>query len=106
MDFYSLKNAVVWLLAKFGVQAEIAAAGDNYYHPGRQSGADCGRHAYCDAGEIHPDVAERFGIDRRVYVAEVDLDALRPLEKPFYGVKPLPKFPAVTRDIAWSRMNP
>ena len=51
-------------------------------------------------GEIHPDVAERFGIDRRVYVAEVDLDTLRPLEKPFYGVKPLPKFPAVTRDIA------
>ena len=33
-------------------------------------------------------------------MAEVDLDALRPLEKPFYGVKPLPKFPAVTRDIA------
>ena len=51
-------------------------------------------------GEIHPDVAERFGIDKRVYVAEVDLDALRPMEKPFYGVKPLPRFPAVTRDLA------
>ena len=51
-------------------------------------------------GEIHPDVAAAFDINRRVYVAEVDLDALMPLEKDFYGVKPLPKFPAVTRDIA------
>ena len=51
-------------------------------------------------GEIHPDIAGAFDISRRVYVAEVDLDALMPMEKDFYGVKPLPKFPAVTRDIA------
>jgi len=51
-------------------------------------------------GEIHPDVAEKFDISSRVYVAEIDLDALKPLAKPLYGVKPLPKFPAVTRDIA------
>ena len=51
-------------------------------------------------GEIHPDVAERFDIKGRVYVAEVDLDALMPLEKDFYGIKPLPKFPSVSRDIA------
>ena len=52
-------------------------------------------------GEIHPDVAEAFDISgRRIYVAEVDLDALRPLEKDFYGIQPLPKFPAVSRDIA------
>ena len=52
-------------------------------------------------GEIHPDVAEAFDIsNRRVYVAEIDLDAVMPMEKDFYGVKPLPKFPAVSRDIA------
>ena len=51
-------------------------------------------------GEIHPDVAEAFDIKGRVVVAEVDLDALRPMEKDFYGIKPLPKFPAVSRDIA------
>jgi len=51
-------------------------------------------------GEIHPDVAEKFDIECRVYVAEIDLDALRPLEPALYGVKQLPKFPAVTRDIA------
>jgi len=35
-----------------------------------------------------------------VYLAEIALDALTPLEKDFYGVKPLPRFPAVSRDIA------
>ena len=44
-------------------------------------------------GEIHPDVAERFGIDRRVYVAEVDLDALRPLEKPALRCKAAAEVP-------------
>jgi len=100
VDFYSIKNAVVWTLAKFGVVADIAADGDCYYHPGRKAVLSVDGVKLATIGEIHPDVAENFEIEKRVYVAEVDLDALRPLEKPFYGVKPLPKFPAVTRDIA------
>jgi len=100
VDFYSIKNVVVWLLQQYGVVAEIAADGDSYYHPGRKAVLTAEGVKLATIGEIHPDVAERFEIEKRVYVAEVDLDALRPLEKPFYGVKPLPKFPAVTRDIA------
>lgn len=100
VDFYSVKNAVVWLLASFGVTAEVAAGGDGYYHPGRKAVLSAGEQRLAQLGEIHPDVAEKFEIESRVYVAEIDIDALRPLEKPFYGVKPLPKFPAVTRDIA------
>ena len=99
-DFYAVKNAVVWLLARFGVKAEVTADGDGYYHPGRKAVLTADGVKLATLGEIHPDVAERFGIDKRVYVAEVDLDALRPMEKPFYGVKPLPRFPAVTRDLA------
>ena len=60
----------------------------------------CGNADYACLGEIHPDIAEKFGIEKRVYVAEIDLDALMALEKPIYGVKLLPRFPAVTRDIA------
>ncbi len=100
VDFYAIKNVVVWLLAKFGVTAEVAAGGDGYYHPGRKATLSAGGIQVAVLGEIHPDVVERFDIDRRVYVAEVDLEALRGLEKPIYGVKPLPKFPAVTRDLA------
>ena len=100
VDFYAIKNVVVWLIQQFGVTPDIEAAGDSYYHPGRKAVLKVGRNVLATIGEIHPDVAERFEIEKRVYVAEVDLDALRPLDKPFYGVKPLPKFPAVTRDIA------
>ena len=100
VDFYTVKNIVVWLLAKFGVTAQIEAAGDGYYHPGRKAIMTVNGAKLAALGEIHPDVAEKFDIKGRVYVAEIDLDALQPLEKDFYGVKPLPKFPAVSRDIA------
>ena len=100
VDFYTVKNCVVWLLAKFGVKASIEAAGDGYYHPGRKAVMKVNGRPIAALGEIHPDVAEAFDISRRVYVAEIDLDALQPLEKDFYGIKPLPKFPAVSRDIA------
>ncbi|MBR1559196.1 MAG: phenylalanine--tRNA ligase subunit beta [Clostridia bacterium] len=100
-DFYTVKNIVVWLLAKFGVTAAIEAAGDPCYHPGRKAVLSVDGVKLAALGEIHPDVAEAFDIsNKRVYAAEIDLDALRPLEKPFYGIKPLPKFPAVSRDIA------
>ncbi len=100
VDFYTVKNIVVWLLAKFGVTASIEAAGDGYYHPGRKAVMSVDGGKLAALGEIHPDVAEKFDIKARVYVAEIDLDALMPLEKDFYGIKPLPKFPAVSRDIA------
>lgn len=99
-DFYTVKNIVVGLLAKFGVTAAIEAAGDGYYHPGRKAVMSVDGVKLAALGEIHPDVAERFDIRGRVILAEVDLDALMPLEKDFYGVKPLPRFPAVSRDIA------
>ena len=101
VDFYTMKNYVVWLLAKFGVTAAIEAGGDGYYHPGRKAVMSVNGVKLAALGEIHPDVAQAFDIgSRRVYVAEVDLDALMPLEKDFYGIKPLPKFPSVSRDIA------
>ena len=90
----------MWLLGAFGVRAKIAAAGDPYYHPGRRATLSVGDQVVAQLGEIHPDVAERFDISRRVYVAEIDLNRLMALETDVFGVKELPKFPAVTRDIA------
>jgi len=100
VDFYAVKNAAMWLMQVFGVEPKVAVGGDGYYHPGRKAVLTVDGVQLAQLGEIHPDVAEKFDIEARVYVAEIDLDALRPLEKAFYGVKPLPKFPAVTRDIA------
>ena len=51
-------------------------------------------------GEIHPAVAENYGMDCRVYSFSLDADALFELSQPEKTYKPLPKFPAVTRDLA------
>ena len=100
VDFYTMKNAVVWLLQQFGIAPDIEAAGDSYYHPGRKAVLSVSGTPLATLGEIHPDLAERFEISRRVYLAEIDLAAVEAAEVEITGVKDLPKFPAVSRDIA------
>ena len=51
-------------------------------------------------GEVHPEVAAAYGIDTRVYVAEIDLSLLYALPQPRVLYRPLPRFPAVERDLA------
>ena len=51
-------------------------------------------------GEIHPEVAENYGIDERVYCFTLDVDLLFANAKTDKTYTPLPKFPAVTRDLA------
>ena len=96
VDFFALKQVVEELLFVFGVSLKIEKGADGYYHPGRS--AHYGTIA--QLGEIHPDVAEKFEIPRRVYVAEVNLAELGAQETPIGAVHELPRFPAVTRDIA------
>ena len=51
-------------------------------------------------GQIHPLVAQNYGVDAEFYCAELDFDQLMCGQGPRSPVRPLPKFPAVTRDIA------
>ncbi len=51
-------------------------------------------------GEIHPDVQAAFGLDKPVYAFELSMDQLATLTKEDEQVKPLPKFPEITRDLA------
>ncbi|MBR3504929.1 MAG: phenylalanine--tRNA ligase subunit beta [Clostridia bacterium] len=99
-DFYALRDAVVCLLGQFGIKPAVSAGGDGYYHPGRKAVLTVGETVIARVGEIHPDVAGAFDIDGRVYVAEVDLSLVPALARPIPAVQPLPRFPAVTRDIA------
>ena len=99
-DFYALRDAVVCLLGQFGIHAEVASGGDPYFHPGRKAILSVRGEELAQVGEIHPDVAERFGIETRVYLAVVHLHKLPEYAREVGAVKPLPKFPPVTRDIA------
>lgn len=106
-DFFSLKGMIVALLDKLGIHRLKFEAESEYrvYHPGR-----CARIQTLDRngqlvelgimGEIHPDVAENYGMDCRVYAAELFFDLIVELSDREVIYKPLPKFPATSRDIA------
>lgn len=51
-------------------------------------------------GEIHPKVLRNYGIDTPVLAAELDFAALLAGAETQVQFKPLPRFPAVTRDLA------
>lgn len=101
-DFFKLKGLIEGALKGVGV-AETGFATDTdtgSWHPGRCAKMSVGHSDLGWMGQIHPDVAEAFGIDGAVYAAVLDLETLfkaADMEKPY---KPLPKFPAAQRDIS------
>ncbi|MCL2513506.1 MAG: phenylalanine--tRNA ligase subunit beta [Oscillospiraceae bacterium] len=101
-DFYGLKGTVEAVLENAGIKDfDVAAVKDNpSYHPGRTAEITKGGKRISVLGEIHPAVSENYELRVKVYAAEIDfetLSELRNLEKLY---KPLPKYPAVTRDLA------
>ena len=102
VDFFALKGAVEALLCaartpdvRFTADTETAA-----FHPGRCAAVWSGDTRLGTLGQIHPDVCGAYGLDGATYCAEIDVVLLHDLEgaEPVYT--PLPRFPAITRDIA------
>lgn len=99
-SFFTLKGIVEEVLALFHTEATYEKADEPYYHPGRQAKAVISGNTVATFGEIHPATAEGMGISQKVYVAEIDLAFLYTMPQIPILFKPLPKFPAVKRDIA------
>jgi len=101
-SFFSLKGELEAVLTGLRVKkATYTAVKDNpSYHPGRCAkvtvdGVDVGF-----MGQVHPLVAKNYGIDAEVYCAELNFSKLFELTLPEPTFTPLPKYPAVTRDLA------
>ena len=99
-DFFTLKGLIESVCKIFGAHTQYERSNEPYLHPGRQASVKANNQECAVFGELHPSVAESYGIDRRVYVAEIKLDILLGIEKRKTVYKPLPKFPAVERDYA------
>ena len=99
-DFFTLRGAVERLLGHLHIDVTIEAGGDDYYHPGRKALLRHGDAVVCTLGEVHPLVRERFDMPARAWVAEMDMDQLLTLARPMGAVKPMPRYPAVTRDLS------
>ena len=101
VDFYQLRDAVLCLLQRFGISASVEPGGESWLHPGRRAKIVSGNAVLGQMGEAHPDVAARFELEvRRVYLAELPLNRMMEAAASISEVKPLPRFPAVSRDIA------
>lgn len=101
-DFYSIKKAVETLITEFSItNFDIISIQDNpTYHPGRCAEYRIGDKLLCRIGQIHPTVAENFDISTAVYSATIDLALLRENATNDKTYTPLPKYPAVERDLA------
>ena len=100
VDFYLIRDIVLDLLARFGVSCEIVPGAEPYHHPGRAARLMAGEACIASVAEVHPDVMAAFELIRRSVIAEVNLELLASLRTKMGHVHSLPKFPAVTRDIA------
>ncbi|MCL2056667.1 MAG: phenylalanine--tRNA ligase subunit beta [Oscillospiraceae bacterium] len=101
VDFYTVKAAVDAVLEGLGIEAEYSAV-DNMpiYHPGRAAVITAGGENIGTIGEVHPTVCENYEIGGAAYLAELSIPMLMKHSVPDILVKPLPKFPASTRDLA------
>lgn len=99
-DFFTLKGLVEQVMSVCGVKVKYERVEEGYLHPGRSAKATLGGETVAVFGEVHPEAADKYDVDGRVYVAEIYLDKLMENEKPLVIYEPLPKFPAVNRDLA------
>ncbi|MBA1335785.1 MAG: Phenylalanyl-tRNA synthetase beta chain [Firmicutes bacterium] len=100
-DFYSLKGRVEVLLDELKIRDySFRRAQHPSYHPGRTAEVVIGEEVAGIIGEAHPDVAKAYQIDTRVYMGEIDFSLLMEASQSEIKYSPLPKYPAITRDIA------
>ena len=102
MDFFALKGAVEALLQQLRSEdiTFLPVTDNPSYHPGRCAQVLAGGRPLGIFGQIHPLVAQNYGVDTELYCAELEFNALMESKGTDPEYTPLPKFPAVTRDIA------
>lgn len=100
-DFFQVKGFVETLLDMIQVEnAKFTAESLPYLHPGVSAKVTVDELLLGYFGKIHPGVAEAFGISERTFYCEFNIGALLEKSKTAVAFVPLPKFPAIERDIA------
>ena len=102
MSFFRLKGWVEQIVCCLGRKEArfVAETDDPSYHPGRCASVWLGETKIGVLGQIHPRVAENYGVDAELYCAELSFEALFANKGGTPVFQALPKFPSVTRDLA------
>ncbi len=102
-DFFSMKGVVEEFFEKIGLHKKEVydpKSGRPYLHPGRQADIIYDGVAVGYLGEIHPDVADTYGIGTRAYIAVLDMPEIvgrASFDRKYTGIA---RYPSVTRDIS------
>ena len=108
-DFYAAKGLAEAILRDLGVDGwSVRPSHDRRFHPGRQAALVSAAQAGPDQnpvelavfGELHPGLLSAVDIEEKVTAVEVDLDAVGRVSTVAVRVEELPRYPAVTRDVA------
>ena len=102
-DFYVMKGVVEEFFSKAGIRGKLSydpKAGKTFLHPGRQANIIYHGEVMGYLGEIHPQVADNYGIGDKAYVAVLDMPVVvkyADFDRKFTGIA---RFPAVSRDLS------
>lgn len=102
IDYYVLKGQVEVLFDVFGILSNIKFVPGTHpsFHPGRTAKIMFGEEEIGVIGEIHPTVAENYELNTRVLMGELNFEKLMKFAYIKRRYTSLPKYPAVTRDLA------
>ena len=100
-DFYDVKGVVDGLLAKLGLtEFDIQPSTESYYHPGVSAHYTVNGVTIANYGELHPQAVKNFDLPGKVYMFEIDLEAVLSITVPAFRYKSFSKFPGTSRDLA------
>ncbi|MBI1730218.1 phenylalanine--tRNA ligase subunit beta [Candidatus Acetothermia bacterium] len=101
VDFYALTGAIEALFSRLGLSKAVHISTQHpTFHPGRSAEIRLGNLKLGVLGEAHPEVAAKFDLRGRVYLAELDLETLIAHATEIKCYEPLPRFPGIRQDIA------
>lgn len=99
-SFYALKEIVGHIFGRFGLGFTLDYSRASWLHPGVSADIAVDGRVVGRFGKVHPKVLDNYGIHTDVYAAEIDMSGFIGRRLPVRVYDPLPRFPAVERDLA------
>jgi phenylalanyl-tRNA synthetase beta chain len=99
ISFFDLKGIVEYIFSNFRINAEFSRAEVSYLHPNKTASFKSGDTALGVIGVFHPRIAADLGIEQEIVIARIFIDPLQILSGS-RQYRPIPRFPAVERDLA------
>jgi phenylalanyl-tRNA synthetase beta chain len=100
-DFYDMKGIVEAILSRFGISVSLVPVNDvATFHAGRTAGMYINNEYIGMYGEVSSKVLSNYGLNHSVYLAEIDVEKILEYKNKDWKYEPLPKYPAMVRDIA------